>query len=185
MELTCTQVEMLLSFYIDGELKDNLKNKVEEHLKNCPICSAKYETLVKIFTGMRESVSEISCKQVLGERGLEKPAATPDYKVNMSAYIDNELDNNENIKIKKLTINNKNARKYLEDSYALKHIISNAFEKSKNDAKYDFSKNVLSSLDINNSDYTISPVIKVLAVIASVAFFGAIFAAVVLNSGMY
>lgn len=179
MDLTCTQVEMLLSFYIDGELKENLKNKVEEHLKNCPVCSAKYETLVKLFSGMRESVAELSLKQnYINE---SKPMSHPDYKVNMSAYIDNELDNNENIKIKKLTINNKNARKYLEDSYALKHIINSAYEKSKNEMKQDFSRNVMSTLDIENQEYTINPIIKGLAILSSAALFGTIITAVVLN----
>lgn len=179
MDLTCTQVEMLLSFYIDGELKENLKNKVEEHLKNCPICSAKYDTLIKLFSGMRESVAELSLKQ--GYASDNKSLNQTDYKVNMSAYIDNELDNNENIKIKKLTINNKKARKYLEDSYALKHVINNAYEKSKNEMKQDFSKNVMSSLDIENQEYTINPVIKGLAILSSAALFGTIITAVILN----
>ncbi len=177
MDLTCTQVEMLLSFYIDGELKENLKNKVEEHLKNCPVCSAKYDTLIKLFSGMRESVAELSLKQGYASESLNKT----DYKVNMSAYIDNELDNNENIKIKKLTINNKKARKYLEDSYALKHVINSAYEKSKNEMKQDFSKNVMSSLDIENQEYTINPVIKGLAILSSAALFGTIITAVILN----
>ncbi len=179
MDLTCTQVEMLLSFYIDGELKENLKNKVEEHLKNCPVCSAKYETLVKLFSGMRESVAELSLKQ--SYKNDNSIISNPDYKTNMSAYIDNELDNNENIKIKKLTINNKKARKYLEDSYALKHIINSAYEKSKNEMKQDFSKNVMSTLDIENQEYTINPIIKGLAILSSVALFGTIITAVVLN----
>ena len=29
MELTCSQTEMLLSFYFDGELKENLRKKSE------------------------------------------------------------------------------------------------------------------------------------------------------------
>ncbi len=186
MDLTCAQVEMLLSFYFDGELKDNLKNKVEEHLKNCPVCRAKYETLAELFIGMRESVAELSFKQPYTSQCAEKEHhRQTDYKTNMSAYIDNELDNNENIKIKKLTINNKKARKYLEDSYALKHVINNAFEKSKNNMKYDFSKNILSTLDIENQEYTISPIIKGLTIIATVALFGAIFTAVLLNTGLH
>ncbi len=186
MDLTCAQVEMLLSFYFDGELKDNLKYKVEEHLKNCPICSAKYETLTKIFTGMRESVAEIGIKQNTSDFSAGGSEYTSsDYKVNMSAYIDNELDNNENIKIKKLTINNKKARKYLEDSYALKHIINNAFEKSKNDMKYDFTKNVLHSLDIDNQDYVLNPIIKGITIIASAALAGSVLAAVIIHLGLH
>ena len=51
--------------------------------------------------------------------------------------------------------------------------------------KYDFTKNVLSTLDIENQDYAINPIIKGLTVIASVALFGSIFAAVIIHSGIH
>ena len=180
MELTCSQTEMLLSFYFDGELKDNLRKKVEEHLKNCPICNAKYETLVKLFTGMREEVAELTQK-IVNDDGESKQGY--DYQTNLSAYIDNELDDENNIKVKKLTINNKNARKYLEDSYALRNVINNSFEKTKNDVKQDYTKSVLRALDIDEKDYTINPVIKYFTIGVLVALFGTIFSAVLLNIG--
>ena len=46
------------------------------------------------------------------------------FKNNLSAYIDNELNDDENLRIKKLTINNKNARKELEDSFNLRKIMN-------------------------------------------------------------
>ena len=178
MDLTCSQTEMLLSFYFDGELKENLRKKVEEHLKICPICSAKYETLVNLISGMREDVAKISKTH----REENEPSIN-DYQTNLSAYIDNELDDENNIKIKKLTINNKKARKYLEDSYALKNVMTNAFEKNKNETKYDFSKNILQSLEIDDKEYTLNPVIKGIALTASILLFGTIFTAVILNIG--
>ena len=42
MEITCAQMDVLLSFYIEGDLSKALKIKVEEHLKNCSSCRAKY-----------------------------------------------------------------------------------------------------------------------------------------------
>ena len=35
MNLTCAQMDVLISFYIDDELSSVLKKQVEEHLKNC------------------------------------------------------------------------------------------------------------------------------------------------------
>ncbi len=186
MDLTCSQVEMLLSFYFDGDLKENLRDKVEEHLSICPVCKQKYETLVNLLTGLRESVAELSLKSANSENttpskenGNDNPSI--DFTTNVSAYIDNELNDEENIKIKKLTINNKKARKYLEDSYALRHIINNSFEKTKNEMRQDFSKKILNSLDINGYDYTINPIIKGFAIITAIALFGTIFTAVILN----
>lgn len=186
MDLTCSQVEMLLSFYFDGDLKENLRDKVEEHLSVCPVCKQKYETLVNLLTGLRESVAELSLKSANSEPSTKKEnnndtSSQIEFSTNMSAYIDNELSDEENIKIKKLTINNKKARKYLEDSYALRHIISNAFEKTKSEMRQDFSKKVLNSLDINGYDYTINPIIKGFAIITAIALFGTIFTAVILN----
>lgn len=179
MELTCSQTEMLLSFYFDGELKENLRKKVEEHLKICPICNAKYETLVKLFTGMREEISELTQKVVNDNSNN----TTESYEANLSAYIDNELDDENNIKVKKLTIHNKNARKYLEDSYALKNIINNSYEKAKNEMKQDYSKNVLKALDLDEKDYTINPIIKGITICTTIILFGTIFSAIILNIG--
>ena len=130
MDLTCSQIEMLISFYFNGELKENLKNKVEEHLQGCPICRAKYKTFVNLINGLKSEIGKFENKSSEVE---DDNIISNDYKTNVSAYIDNELNDEDNIKIKKLTINNKSARKYLEDSYALRNVISNSFEKNKND----------------------------------------------------
>ena len=179
MELTCSQTEMLLSFYFDGELKENLRKKVEDHLKLCPICNAKYETLVKLFTGMREGISELT-QNITSENFNNK---SNDYEMNLSAYIDNELDDDNNIKVKKLAINNQKARRYLEDSYALRNVINNSFEKTKNDMKQDYSKNVLRALDLDEKEYTINPIIKGITITVIVILFGTIFSAILLNIG--
>lgn len=181
MDLTCSQVEMLLSFYFDGDLKENLRDKIEEHLSVCPICKQKYETLVSLVSDMREGVAELSLKHSAKEAKSDETPPQGDYKTNMSAYIDNELNDDDNIKIKKLTINNKKARKYLEDSYALRHIINNSFEKTKSEMKQDFSKKVLQRLDINGFEYSLNPMVKGIAIVSAVALFGTIFTAVILN----
>ena len=41
MEITCAQMDVLLSFYIEGDLSKTLKAKVEEHLEQCSACRAK------------------------------------------------------------------------------------------------------------------------------------------------
>lgn len=182
MDLTCSQVEMLLSFYFDGELKENLRTKVEEHLNICPVCKQKYETLVSLLADLRESVAE-ACKtpqkvRSIANGGLEEGS---DFRENLSAYVDNELNDEDNIKIKKLTINNKKARKFLEDSYALKHVLNNAYTKTKNDMRADYTKNILKALDIDGMEYTLNPFVKIIAILSAVALFGTIFVAIVLN----
>ena len=60
--------------------------------------------------------------------------------------MDNELNHNENIKIKKMAISNSKVRKELENLYKFQKAIHSAYEKTKNDTKFDYSKNVLTKI---------------------------------------
>lgn len=148
MKLTCAQMDILISFYLENELSECLKEQVEEHLQNCSVCSAKYDIIKSMADDLRENVS--------------RPILHPEnssftnthqynlFKTNLSAYIDNELPINENIKIKKLTINNKKARQDLEKSYSLRKAMKDSFKKSKEEARRDFSKCVLKQLELED-----------------------------------
>lgn len=138
--LTCRQVDALIAFYKEGCLTELLTKYVEEHLETCPECRAKY---FKEENTPQEPVFEDN----LFSRQYEV------FKENLSAYIDNELDDFENIKIKKTAISNPNARQDLEDMYNFKKTLHLAFEKTLNDFKTDFSKPIVRELDnktINN-----------------------------------
>ena len=56
MEITCTQMDVLISFYIEGDLSKPLKKNVEEHLNKCETCRAKYEILKSMLTDLRNAV---------------------------------------------------------------------------------------------------------------------------------
>ena len=96
MEITCAQMDVLLSFYIEGDLSKALKSKVEEHLKECSACRAKYEIVKSMLKELRSTVED--------KEEVFSPTATSQYRIfknNLSAYIDNELPAEESIKIKK------------------------------------------------------------------------------------
>ncbi len=163
MKLTCTQMDVLISFYIDGDLSKALKNQVEEHLRDCPNCRAKYDIIKSMLADLKNSfdmqeeyaTSEVSSSCTSQQYRL--------FKNNLSAYIDNELDNEDNIKIKKFTINNKSARKALEDSYNIKKLMNDSFRKTKSDARHDFSRSVLKQLELEEEATSgFHPAIKLL-----------------------
>ncbi len=163
MKLTCTQMDVLISFYIDGDLSKALKNQVEEHLRECPNCRAKYDIIKSMLADLKNSfdmqeeyaTSEVSSSCTSQQYRL--------FKNNLSAYIDNELDNEDNIKIKKFTINNKSARKALEDSYNIKKLMNDSFRKTKSDARHDFSRSVLKQLELEEEATSgFHPAIKLL-----------------------
>ena len=160
MEITCAQMDVLLSFYVEGDLSKALKIKVEEHLKKCPVCREKYEIIKTMIQDLETSVEE--------REEIYSSKAGSQYRIfqnNLSAYIDNELPADESIKIKKYTINNKQARKELEDTYNIRRLMSESFNKTKLDAKQDFVRNVLRQLN-PNEDYSFAfhPVLKLAAV---------------------
>lgn len=166
VNLTCTQVGALLSFYIDDKLNDQLKQFVEAHLEVCPTCRAKLESLKNMINGLREvheKLKEISTDDV--EVGEDSPqsAQYDAFKVNLSAYVDNELCDEENIKVKKYIISNPKARKDLENIYNLKKLMANSFDKSKNDMKDDYSKYILKRIDIQEEIYGQDSFAKVVA----------------------
>lgn len=158
MEITCAQMDVLISFYIEGDLSKTLKSKVEEHLEKCSVCRAKYDIIKSMLQDLKDSIDE-------SETEVVTSTANSQYRLfqnNLSAYVDNELPPEENIKIKKFTINNKKARKELENTYNIRKLMNDSFHKTKSEFHQDFSKNVMKQLDLNNeANLSFHPVLKV------------------------
>lgn len=169
MKLTCTQMDVLISFYLEGDLSKSLKSQVEEHLKTCPACRAKYDIIKTMLSDLKNSFGyeEEACA-TQNFQGSASQAVSSQYRVfknNLSAYIDNELSDEENIKIKKFTINNQKARKDLEDSYNIRKLMNDSFRKSKAESKQDFSRNVLRQLELEEEATSgFHPAIKLLII---------------------
>ena len=137
MKITCSQVLALMNFYLEDKLTPKLKEYVDNHLNECPKCREIY----------MQAQYPIPCN--------DKEYQTKQYeefKENLSAYIDNELDPHESIRMKKIAISNPMARKDLEDMYTFKKLMHNAFEVSKNELKTDYSKTILNSVNQTNKD---------------------------------
>lgn len=162
MSLTCTQVSALLSFYIDDKLSHQLKQFVEAHLEVCPACRAKLEALRSMVKSLKEVHQKLSEMKADEDDGLPSPQYDA-FKVNLSAYVDNELNDEDNIKVKKYIISNPKARKELENLYHLQKTMHNSFEKAKHDAKDDFSKYILKRIDIHEEVYGPDSFAKVVA----------------------
>ena len=161
MEITCLQMDVLISFYIDGELSDALKTKVEEHLKECPVCRAKLNIISSLFTDVKKKYCPDK-KEEIYSTGTHSSRQYQFFKNNLSAYVDNELPEEENVKIRKYTIGNKKARKELEDAFRIRKLMKDSFRKSKNDSKPDFSKKVMKQADIGTqNELGFNPIISV------------------------
>ncbi|MCM1003159.1 MAG: zf-HC2 domain-containing protein [Candidatus Gastranaerophilales bacterium] len=167
MKLTCAQMDVLISFYIDGDLSKTLKSQVEDHLRECSNCRAKYDIIKSMLSDLKNSFDmqeEFAPREVFTDASTSRSSQQYRlFKNNLSAYIDNELDTEDNIKIKKFAINNKTARKALEDSYNIKKLLNNSFAKTKSDVKQDFSRSVLKQLELEEEATSgFHPAIKLL-----------------------
>ena len=148
-ELTCNQISALINFYLNGRLNPRLKQDFDKHLAKCIECRKKVEELQKIMSKFKASKIEQPPKEVM----------EMDFINNLSAYVDNELNDNQNIKVKKMTISNPNARKELETMYKYKKILHSAYEKTKNNSKFDYSKTIVSKIQ-EPQDYTTNYFLK-------------------------
>ena len=165
MNLSCSQVSSLMTFYINNKLNYPVKKMFEEHLKNCPKCYEKYMALLDIMTKFSEAKEYID--NIKYERNLENSAEDEkDYVLvqSLSAYSDNELSEEESLRVKKYIITNLSARKTLEDLCSLKKVIKDSFDKSSSKFKIDFSKNVMKQLDLKEEYYKGGSQLKVASI---------------------
>ncbi len=138
-QLTCEQVSALLSFYVEDKLSEKLSEYIRLHLESCPSCLEKYLKMKNMINKFMD----------IQNKEIENPYANKqyeDFRNNLSAYIDNELNDFENIKIKKIAISNPLARQDLENIYTFKKLLHSSFEKTKNDLKNDYSKSIISQI---------------------------------------
>ena len=145
-ELTCNQVSALISFYIKGKLNPKLKEYVDLHLAKCPACRKKIDDLNKILNKFNNNTTE-------PEQPQEEETLSYEFRNRLSAYVDNELESHENIIMKKMTISNPSVRKELESMYKFQKAMGSAYNKTKNDFKYDYSKDILHKLQ-DGREYT-------------------------------
>lgn len=123
-DLTCNQVSALINFYIEGKLNPRLREYINLHIQKCPSCRKKIQELTKILN---------TYKQQKNSNEYQEERLNFEFINNLSAYVDNELNTSDNIKIKKMTISNPNARKELEMMYKFKKVMHSAYEKTKNE----------------------------------------------------
>lgn len=162
MKLTCAQMDVLISFYIEGDLSTSLKSQVEEHIKSCPTCKAKFDIIKSMLSDLKNCFDIEQNEDFLSQKNVTSQQYRL-FKTDLSAYIDNELTNNESIKIKKFTINNPKARQDLQDSYNIRKLMNDSFSKTKSEARQDFSRNILRKLELEEEiNLGIHPAIKLL-----------------------
>ncbi len=154
MEINCNQFEGLITFYIDDDLSESLKQSFEEHLKHCDTCKMKFKVISSIIDDIKGAYDKILSENGYNNEDFEitEPIYSQDSaehisELDLSAYIDNELPYEHNVKIRRNIIAKPKIRTKLEKMYNLRKILSDSFAEHKNIMKTDFSRNVIKSLN--------------------------------------
>ncbi len=147
MKLSCSQVNSLLKFYIEDKLNSQINEMIESHIECCSSCREKYKTMLNIKLGFiqaKEYLDSIKSENDI----LEKFNNEPNYVTvkNLSAYSDNELSDEESLKVKKYIIKNLSGRQALEEIYELRNVLQKAFKKDENQIREDYSKKILNKI---------------------------------------
>lgn len=174
-KITCKQVEAILPFYLKGRVNPALTEIIEEHLSNCKHCKELYLKAFEEYNDFAFIEAEVEA-EVDNSQDRYATKEYADFKRKLSAYLDSELEDNENIRIKKMTISNPLARKDLEDMYRFKRLLHSSFERTKDNCRHDFSKIILKKMgdkNLSQADYymRIATFLLFLSAILSISFF--------------
>lgn len=145
MKINCSQFEGLFSFYLNGELNDKLKTSFEEHLKECSHCNMKFKVLHTIIEDIKEAYKQFNVNDNIQENIVNNQEYVTDTE--LSAYIDNELPDENSIKIRRNIIAKPKVREKIEQLYKLRKVMSDSFSEHKNRMKTDYSKEIVKGMN--------------------------------------
>ncbi len=145
MKINCNQFENLFSFYLNGELSLPMKEAFEEHLRECPQCCMKFDILKNIIGDIKEAYSKFLSE----EEYIEAEPVTQEYVTGaeLSAYIDNELSDENSVKIRRNIIAKPKVREKIDKLYKLRKIMSDSFAEHKKSLKTDYARDIISKMD--------------------------------------
>lgn len=154
MKLTCKQFEELIPFYLNDDLSESLKKSFTEHLHNCPNCHIKFNMLNSIVNDLKDAYNQIIYDSPVKNNeiiDINKNNDVDEFITNLSAYIDNELNDDANIQIRRNIMTRPSLRKKVEELYSIRKLMTDSFNDEKNRLKTDYSKNIIRKINSNES----------------------------------
>lgn len=155
MKISCKQFEELIPFYINDELSESLKNAFVEHLHNCPNCHLKFNMLNSIVSDLKDAYNKLIYEQNNNDIS-DVIEEDNDDLTNLSAYIDNELNDDVNIQIRRNIVAKPALRKKIERLYNIRKMLTDSFNDEKNKLRTDFSRDIIKKVQakpVQNESY--------------------------------
>lgn len=155
MDINCNQFEGLLSFYLNNELSEKMTSAVEKHMEECPNCKMRYSVVNSIIEDIKSAYNEVIQDSEDYNDFIEAEYEIPDDEVKnteLSAYIDNELDEEHSVKLRRNIVAKPKLRNKIDKLYDLRRLISDSKKEQKNKLKTDYSKEIVKTMNNNISD---------------------------------
>ena len=172
-DITCKKVSALLSQYIDNKVTPQERTFIEEHIAMCPDCYKKFIYLRNLINSLKDSYKKVmemaltrQKRTAFSIREYEK------FKMNLSPYIDNELEGEEGYEFRKYLMKSRIAQKELKNTYLMQKHLHNSFEKVKGGLDVDFSKQIIADFHQEGTNWRRQRFIKA-AILAGLVLFGA------------
>ena len=171
-DITCKKVSALLSQYIDNKVTPQERAFIEEHIAMCPDCYKKFIYLRNLINSLKDSYKKVmemaltrQKRTAFSIREYEK------FKMNLSPYIDNELESEEGYEFRKYLMKSRIAQKELKNTYLMQKHLHNSFEKVKDSLDVDFSKQIIADFHEEGTSWRRQRFIKA-AILAGFVLFG-------------
>lgn len=155
MKINCNQFEGLMTFYLDNTLSERMSEAFESHLKECPNCEMKFRVIRSIIDDVKDAYNKILLDSGMEEYLSSDVAVDVSEQIedisalDLSAYVDNELCDDKNIKMRKSIIARPGIRTKLDKLLKLKKVMNDAYLETKKKNKIDYSKVITRKLNNN------------------------------------
>lgn len=169
--LICKKVNSMLSLYLDEALAPEQMEFMDRHLEECEECKTRFENLKSVMTSLRNSYQKV--------RETSQPFFNiKEYEYfhdNASAFIDNELDEEQRAYFMSCLQKSTLAQKKLDELLKTQMLLKKTFNEVAAECPIDYSKKIVHDLKNEKKIFNIPSVIykKAAVVLGIVALFSA------------
>ncbi|MCR5261277.1 MAG: zf-HC2 domain-containing protein [Candidatus Gastranaerophilales bacterium] len=139
----CDKFLKMLPAYIEGKISSEQIIEIEKHLSVCSSCFEKYINLKNISQKIKNSFENIKQEKFISDKDSF-------FNENLSAYIDNELSNEEYLFFNGYVALNPEKRKELDEMLYFEEKLKESLEKNRQILQKDLSKKIVRQIRLEN-----------------------------------
>jgi hypothetical protein len=143
--MNCENIIFLLPLYIENNLNSIQSSEIEQHLMSCDSCMDKYIEMQNLSDSIDKFFDEQNCLNTEKEKDF--------FRKNLSAYLDKELSMEDYLIMTKIILNNKDAKKELDEMIDFHEKLQKSIQENKFLLNKNLSSNIVNTIKKENSRY--------------------------------